>query len=339
MFPNKHAERMVSAMQLTVALLQMTACSDRSELLSKGEVFCRRAHGMGADLALFPETWNALLSFPHPQEDLWQAPELWPTAAPDARPIPDPAAYQRWLDQAVSQDDPYGTHFRELARDLGMAIALTYLEAWPAAPRHPRDTVSLIDQQGHIVLTYAKVHTCDFDEEEFAYTPGDDFPVCTLQTSQGPLRVGAMICYDREFPESARILMLQRAEIILVPNACQSSSHSLMQFRTRAYENVVGLAMTNYAAPSNNGHSLAVDGITEDEQGNARDMLLVEAGESEGIYLATFDLDALRAHRLRHTGGNAFRRPHRYHRLTSLEIDPPFVRVNRQGEPYDPSRR
>src|SRR6266853_2810447 len=76
-FPNRNAERMFSAMHITVALLQMTACSDPSELLSKGEAFCRRAQAMGADLALFPETWNALFSFPHPQEDLWQAPELW----------------------------------------------------------------------------------------------------------------------------------------------------------------------------------------------------------------------------------------------------------------------
>ena len=339
MFPNRNAERMFFAMHITVALLQMTACSDPSELLSKGEAFCRRAQAMGADLALFPETWNALFSFPHPQEDLWQAPELWPTTAPGACPVPDPAAYQRWLDQAVSQDDRYVTHFRDLARELSMAIALTYLEAWPPAPRHPRNTVSLIDQQGHIVLTYAKVHTCDFDHEEFAYTPGDDFPVGTLHTPQGPLQVGAMICYDREFPESARILMLQGAEVILVPNACELDLNRLMQVRVRAYENMVGLAMTNYAAPSNNGHSIAFDGINEDEHGHARDMLLVEAGESEGIYLATFDLDALRSHRSRNTWGNAFRRPHRYHRLTSLDIDPPFVRVNAQGERYDPSRR
>jgi N-carbamoylputrescine amidase len=330
---------MFSAMQITVALLQMTACSDPSELLTKGEAFCRRAQAMGADLALFPETWNALFSFPHPQEDLWQAPEVWQNMLSDAIPVPDPAAYQRWLDQAISQNDRFVTHFRELARELSMAIALTYLEAWPPAPRHPRDTVSLIDQQGDIVLTSAKVHTCDFDQEEFAYTPGDDFPVCTLQTAQGPLQVGAMICYDREFPESARILMLQGAELILVPNACQLSSHSLMQFRIRAYENVVGLAITNYAAPQNNGHSLALDGISEDEHGRERDMLVVETGESESIPLATFDLDALRTYRLRHTGGNTFRRPQRYHLLTSLDIQPPFVRVNVRGERYDPSRR
>ncbi len=318
-------------MQMTIALLQMMACSDLSAPLTKGEAFCRRAQAMGADLALFPETWNAIYAFPHAQEDVWQAPELWHNMPPGSLDEPDPHAYQRSLDQAVSQDDRFVTHFRELAPD--------YLEHWPPAPRHPRNTVSLIDRQGDIVLTYAKVHTCDFDPGEFASTPGDSFPVCTLQTAQGPFKVGAMICYDREFPESARILMLQGAEIILVPNACQLEINRLAQLRTRAYENMIGLAMTNYAAPSNNGHSIAFNGINEDEHGRSRDMLLIEAGEGEGIYLATFDLDALRSYRSHNTWGNAFRRPHRYHLLTSLDIKPPFVRVNAQGERYDPARR
>src|SRR5215471_20537102 len=150
-----------STMQMTVALLQMKACSDLSEPLTKGEAFCRRAQAMGADLALFPETWNASYFFPHLQEDLWKAPECWQNTQSPALDEPDPAAYQRWLDQAVSQNDRFVTHFRELARELSMAIALTYLEAWPPAPRHPRNTVSLIDQHGDLVLTYAKVHTCD----------------------------------------------------------------------------------------------------------------------------------------------------------------------------------
>jgi predicted amidohydrolase len=107
--------------------------------------------------------------------------------------------------QAIGRDDPYLLHFQSLAQELRMAIALTYLERWPGGPR---DTVSLIDRHGEMVLTYAKVHTCDFDPVEATCTPGDSFPVCTLDTAHGPVKVGAMICYDREFPESARLLML-----------------------------------------------------------------------------------------------------------------------------------
>ena len=50
-----------------------------------------------------------------------------------------------------------------------------------------------------------------FDVERHL-TPGDGFHVAELDTAEGPVKVGAMICYDREFPESARILMLQGAE-------------------------------------------------------------------------------------------------------------------------------
>ena len=46
-------------MQLTIALLQMTSFGNDQHLnLSKGEAFCRHAHEMGADIALFPEMWN-----------------------------------------------------------------------------------------------------------------------------------------------------------------------------------------------------------------------------------------------------------------------------------------
>ena len=86
-----------------------------------------------------------------------------------------------------------------------MAVAITYLERYEPLPRN---TVTLFDRFGKPVLTYAKVHTCDFDVEQHL-TPGDEFPVAELDTAAGPVKVGAMICYDREFPESARILMLQ----------------------------------------------------------------------------------------------------------------------------------
>src|SRR3989442_10855650 len=81
------------------------------------------------------------------------------------------------------------------------------------------------------------------DPVEATCTPGDSFPVCTLETAQGPVRVGAMICYDREFPESSRMLMLGGAELILVPNVCDMELNFIAQVRTRAIENMVALAL------------------------------------------------------------------------------------------------
>jgi N-carbamoylputrescine amidase len=217
-----------------------------------------------------------------------------------------------------------------------MAIAITYLEAWPGAPRN---SMSLIDRHGTIAMTYAKVHLCDFSAVEGSLTPGDGFFVCDLDTAGGSVKVGAMICYDREFPESARVLMLKGAEIILTPNACDLEANRLGQFRARAYENMVGVAMANYAAPhnGNNGHSAAFDPIAF--ANGPRDTLVVEAGEVEGIYLAQFDMDQLRDYRRRETWGNAFRRPHLYGAITSPEVEEPFVRLSRDGERWDERRR
>ena len=177
----------------------------------------------------------------------------------------------------------------------------------------------MFDRHGVPALTYAKVHTCDFDVER-NLTPGEDFYVAELDTAAGGVKIGAMICYDREFPESARSLMLKGAEVILVPNACPMEINRLSQLRARAFENMVGIATANYAygQPDCNGHSSAFDGMAYGEIRpgvvEARDTLVVEAGEMEGVYLASFPMDLLRAYRKSEIHGNAYRRPAKYAR-------------------------
>jgi predicted amidohydrolase len=287
-----------------VALLQMTAAGyDQAANQAKGEAFCRRAKAQGADLALFPEMWNIGYTFFKPGQ---------------------PEERERWLAQAVGLESAFVAHFRALAQELNMAIALTYLEGWAG---RPRNTVTVIDRRGQLALIYAKVHTCEFDVEA-ALTPGEAFPVAALDTAQGEVKIGCMICFDREFPESARLLMLQGAEIILTPNACTMEANRLAQFRTRAFENMVGLALANYAAPQNNGHSIALDAVAYGDDEATRDLLIVEAGEQEGVFLAEFDLERLRAYRAHEAWGNAYRRPRCYAGLTAPEVLPPFIRPN-----------
>ena len=287
---------------IQVALLQMAAGgSDQDANGAKGAEYCRRASEMGADIALFPEMWN-----------------IGHTRCP-----PDEEGRNRWQAQAIGPDDGFIAHFKELAKELRMAIALTYLERWDGAPRN---SVSIIDRHGEILMTYAKVHTCDFSMEA-ACTPGDDFCVCTLDTGKGDIKIGAMICFDRHFPESSRVLLLKCAELILAPNACTLDDGRIGQFRARAFENMTGVAMANYAAPQHNGRSIAFDAVSFDEiDGEARDTLIIEAGEGEGVYLAAFDLDKLRAYRERESWGNAFRKPRSYGILSSPDVEPPFVR-------------
>ncbi len=113
--------------------------------------------------------------------------------------------------------------------------------------------------------------------------------------------------------------------------------HRIRQVATRAVENMVAVALANYAAPKENGHSIAFDPIAFDENGS-RETLVIEAGEAEGVYLATFDLDAIRAYRQREAWGDAFRRPWAYAALTRTKVAAPFLRVNERGEPYPRKR-
>lgn len=128
-----------------VALLQLLPEKSRAENLRKGLDACRAARAMGADLALFPEMWSNGYGLPGGPEGLER--------------------------EALEPDDPFLLAFRDLARELDMAVGVTYLERYEPLPRN---SLTLFDRFGRPVLTYAKVHTCDFGEER-AFTPGEGF--------------------------------------------------------------------------------------------------------------------------------------------------------------------
>ena len=272
---------------LKIAVLQMNPTGDIENNMKKGVCFCRKACAMGADIALFPEMWSTGYTLSSDPEDLKK--------------------------MATDPKDILVTQFSALAADLNMAIGITLLEQhYPM----PRNTMILYNRFGVEVLRYAKVHTCDFHEERLL-SRGEDFFVTDLDIGEDTVRIGAMICYDREFPESARILMLKGAEIVLVPNACPMEINRLSQLRSRAYENMLGIAVCNYAGqtPNCNGHSSAFDGIAYDGllyvSDSAKDMKILEAGEEEDV-------------------GNAFRRPECYPLLLSQNVDAPFIRINKR---------
>ena len=144
---------------------------------------------------------------------------------------------------------------------------------------------------------------------------GEVFLTRDLDTRKGSIKVGSMICYDREFPESARILMLQGTELVLVPNACPMEINRLSQLRGRAYENMLAIATCNYPSPHPdcNGHSTLFDGVIYlPGMPGSRDMCVFEAGSGEGIYIAKLDVDMLRAYRKREVWGRNHRRPELY---------------------------
>ena len=144
---------------LRVALLQVLPEKSLEGGLEKGLRCCRRAKELGADIAVFPEMWSTGYRIPEELEEL------------------------RAL--AVPADGPFVGAFGEAARELGMAVCITFLEAWDPLPRN---SLCLFDRFGARRLTYAKVHTCDFGEES-RLTPGDGFSVTSLDTAKGPVKV------------------------------------------------------------------------------------------------------------------------------------------------------
>ena len=289
---------------LRIALLQLAPTGSLEGNLEKGLRGCREARRLGADIALFPEMWSN-------GYDIY------------GRPAP------AWTADAIDADSPFVRAFGRMAAELDMAIGVTFLERYTGGPRN---MLVLYDRHGERQLLYAKVHTCDFDAER-ALTPGEDFFVAALDTTRGPVQVGAMICFDREFPESARILMLRGAELILVPNACPMEINRLSQLRARAYENMLAVATCNYPAsvPDCNGGSSVFDGVAYlPDAAGSRDTCLLQAGPEEGVYVAELDLDQLRAYRAREVHGNAFRRPEKYGPLVERTVAPPFLRPGRR---------
>ena len=185
----------------------------------------------------------------------------------------------------------------------------------------PENSAIVIDKSGKILMSYSKVHTCDFSDEK-CLESGSEFKVCDFHG----IKLGIMICYDREYPESARVLMLKGAEIILVPNDCASMAPRLNALSTRAYENMTGIAMAN--PPGDNaGNSCAFSPICWDENGICTDNTLLMAGEKEtGLFYADFDMESIRKYRETEMMGNTFRKVKAYSELLNSQILPPFIR-------------
>ena len=132
-----------------------------------------------------------------------------------------PMSYEK----SIADDDKSIAKICEKAKKYKIGVVLT---AFTKGNKQPQNSAFVINKSGNILMKYSKVHTCDFADERNVES-GKEFKVCDFEGIQ----LGVMICYDREYPESARILMLKGAEIILVPNDCvlcsQESEHFLQE--------------------------------------------------------------------------------------------------------------
>lgn len=221
-------------------------------------------------------------------------------------------------EKSISDDDVKITQICEKAKEYNIGVVLT---SFTKGKTQPQNSAFVINKSGEILMKYSKVHTCDFADERMVES-GNEFKVCDFEG----ICLGIMICYDREYPESARILMLKGAEVILVPNDCGSMKPRVQALSTRAYENMVGVAMANPNG-ENAGCSCAYSPICWNEDGICVDNTILLADDmKEGIFYADLDMDAIREYRNREMMGNTFRKVDAYGDLLDKTVREPFIR-------------
>jgi len=178
---------------LKVAAIQMQMSLDKRANVLKAKEMLSRAAKAGAKIILLPELF----------EGLYFCKDMDP-------------AYFSWAKERV--EHPLLKEFSALAKKLNVVVLLSYFEK-----DHEKYFNSLvaIDADGKVLDNYRKTHIPDGPgyEEKFYFTPGDTgFKVYDTQYA----KIGAGICWDQWFPETARSLALMGAELIFFPTAIGS---------------------------------------------------------------------------------------------------------------------
>ncbi len=175
---------------MKIALIQKSRTSDiEHNRLTLGESI-RMAAVKGAQLIVFQELHNSLYFCQTESTDNFDLAET----------IPGPST----------------EYFSELAREFGVVLVLSLFEKRAAGLYH--NTAVVIEKDGSIAGKYRKMHIPDDPAyyEKFYFTPGD-LGFHPIQTSVGKL--GVQVCWDQWYPEGARLMALQGAELLIYPTA------------------------------------------------------------------------------------------------------------------------
>ncbi len=255
---------------IKVAAIQMNAVKfDKEANFIKAATMIREAASMGADIVCLPEC--ALTGYPR----------IFPN------PDRSDEEYHKELDRirSVAESIPgtYSQKFSELAKEAGIYIVTGYEEL---RGREIYNTCILIGPDGMIIGKYSKVHLQDWMVYS-GISPGTEFKAFEIIIKDNSLKIGINICYDIQVPESARITMLEGADILFVPYCTNGFSSEMNRwlFRLRALENQFYVCRVNFAHPYNNGDSMLID-----PRGN----VLFGGQEREGILVGEVDLNFLK---------------------------------------------
>jgi len=188
------------------------------------------------------------------------------------------------------------------ARRHGIALIFPFGEK---AGQYYYNAAAVFDRKGGHVGTYRKIHIPAIlpsnakggtgSYEKFYFTPGDALPVFELDG----IRFGIQICYDRKFPEGARVLALKGAQIIFMPICAATYGENVLRGDTwelplqcRAYENGVFVIAVNRAGNENGrshiGKSMVVNPV-------GASVMAVAASNEPQLLVAELELDDVAA--------------------------------------------
>lgn len=271
--------------QVTVAAIQMQMTKVVEENIAKADKMVREAAAKGANVILLPE--------------LFERPYFC-----------QERCYEYYSYATPVNENPAVNHFKAVCAELGIVMPISFYEK---DGNVLYNTIAMIDSDGTVMGVYRKTHIPDdhYYQEKFYFTPGNTgFKV--WDTRFGKIGVG--ICWDQWFPETARSMAIQGAEILLYPTAIgsepiltvDSMEHWRICMRGHSGSNVVPVVAANRIGveevkPSkeNGGQESAIkffgSSFITDECG----ALISDASrDKEEVLTATFDLDSINEARL-----------------------------------------
>lgn len=284
--------------EVTVAATQMACGWDREANRARAERLVREAARRGAQIVLIQE--------------LFETPYFCKDHA------------SRHFDLALPlEGHPAVEQFRALARELKLVLPVSVFER---ANNAFYNSLVMVDADGSVLGSYRKSHIPEGPgyHEKYYFSPGDTgFKV--FDTQHG--RVGAAICWDQWFPEAARCMVLEGAEILLYPTAIgsepqdpglDSSGHWQRTMQGHAAANIVPLVASNrIGIEQGERYTMSFYGSSFIASHTGEKVAEADR-ESETVLIARFDLEAI-AHYRRAWGIFRDRRPDLYRPLLTLD--------------------
>ena len=192
---------------MKIGIIQQRNTADRADNMKRLETGIRALKAAGAELVVLQELHNSLYFCQMENVDYFDL----------AEPIPGPST----------------TFFGELAKELGLVIVTCLFEKRAAGLYH--NTAVVFDTDGSMAGKYRKMHIPDDPAyyEKFYFTPGD-LGFHPISTSVG--KIGVLVCWDQWYPEAARLMALQGAELLVYPTAIGYESSDTPQEQERQRE-------------------------------------------------------------------------------------------------------